>query len=476
MMEVNEKNPPRTEGAGESSRPRTGSRPQNRNHHRGKSRTQGGPKPDVQNSSVPAVDPAPTDASAPRNTSESGHKKQNRDSGKGRSNDRRENRPRQENTTTEPSEKRSRPSTGRPQRAPHRAPTPTDLPNMDDLLIEDGMAAAEETVTATVTEDYDAAEVERILARDPFAIEREVIPEIIPEGKVVIAGIRFREGGKTYFFNPGELTCTPGQYAIVETARGLEFGEVYIGNKLIDETMVVPPLRPIIRIATEEDIAHNNENHEREREAFRIGAQKIKEHALDMKLVAVQYTFDNAKLLFYFTSLKRVDFRELVRDLAGIFHIRIELRQIGIRDEARMIGGLGPCGRSLCCNTFLSDFCQVSMKMAKEQNLSLNSTKISGCCGRLMCCLRYEHETYVSELQKTPPIGAFVNTPDGPGMVTEVYILQGEVKVSLRGQTESAPKKYKREEVELQGRDRRMEVSTAEEPITEIEEEPDTDE
>ena len=188
--------------------------------------------------------------------------------------------------------------------------------------------------------------------------------------------------------------------------------------------------------------------------------------------MSVQYTFDNSKLLFYFTSAGRVDFRELVKDLAGVFHIRIELRQIGIRDEARMIGGLGACGRPLCCTTFLSDFGQVSMKMAKEQNLSLNSTKISGCCGRLMCCLRYEYDTYAEEIKKTPAQGSFVNTPDGPGVVTEIFPLQGEVKVSLRNQSDSAPKRYKRELVELQTRSPRPErpVEDAEDAETESDE------
>ena len=235
----------------------------------------------------------------------------------------------------------------------------------------------------------------------------------------------------------------------METARGQEFGEVCMGNRMVDESLVVQPLRPLIRLATEEDLRHHSQNCQREADAYRIGAEKILAHKLDMKLVAAQYTFDNSKLLFYFTSDGRVDFRELVKDLAGVFHIRIELRQIGIRDEARMIGGLGPCGRPLCCSTFLTDFGQVSMKMAKEQNLSLNASKISGCCGRLMCCLRYEHETYQEELRRSPAPGSFVVTPDGPGVVTEVLPILGEVKVSLRNQTDSAPRRYKRDAVSL---------------------------
>ena len=361
--------------------------------------------------------------------------------------------------------RRPAPSTGRPQRNIRRSAPQAALPDMGNLLIEDQQAPQPAHVDPD--DAPDAAEVERILERDIFAKTVEEIPEVVPEGKLVIAGIRFRAGGKTYFFDPGELTCKAGQYAIVETARGLEFGEICIPNRLVDESLVVPPLRPVVRIATEEDIAHNKDNHEKEEAAYPIGVQKIAEHKLDMKLVSIQYTFDNSKLLFYYTSAGRVDFRELVKDLAGVFHIRIEMRQIGIRDESRMIGGLGACGRPLCCATFLNDFGQVSMKMAKEQNLSLNSSKISGCCGRLMCCLRYEYDTYVEEISRTPAQGTFVNTPDGPGVVTEIYPLQGEVKVSLRNQTDSSPKRYKRDQVEVQVRHNRTEEPPAE---------PDTDE
>ncbi len=371
-------------------------------------------------------------------------------------------------------ERARHPSTGRPQRSIRKAPARDALPDMNDLLIEDSMNAAESARSAA-EDAVDAAEVERILERDIFARSEETMPEVIPEGKVVVAGIRFRTGGKTYFFAPGALTCEAGKHAIVETARGLEFGEICIGNRLVDESLVVQPLRPVVRIATEEDVAHNAENCEREISAYKIGVEKIAEHKLDMKLVSVQYTFDNSKLLFYFTSAGRVDFRELVKDLAGVFHIRIELRQIGIRDEARMIGGLGACGRPLCCTTFLSDFGQVSMKMAKEQNLSLNSTKISGCCGRLMCCLRYEYDTYAEEIKKTPAQGTFVNTPDGPGVVTEIFPLQGEVKVSLRNQSDSAPKRYKREQVEVQTRTPRPE-RPAEDTAPTVEPEAEADE
>ena len=421
-----------------------------RNHHRrGRGRHHGGNKPENQNQNANRAPEATTENTAPQQKPAA------------------QNQPRPDN---QKSRHATSHSVGRPQRVPQRAESAAELPNMDDLLIEDGMIPADPAAIAATRPApvENAEEIDRILAHDPFATTKEPIPEVIPEGKVVIVGVRFRSGGKTYFFDPGKLTCQAGKYAIVETARGLEFGEVCIGNCLMDEAMVVPPLRPVIRMATPEDVAHNRQNREREQDAFRIGVQKINEHKLDMKLVEVQYTFDNSKLLFYFTSAKRVDFRELVKDLAGVFHIRIELRQIGIRDEARMIGGLGACGRPLCCTTFLSDFGQVSMKMAKEQNLSLNSTKISGCCGRLMCCLRYEHETYAAEIRLTPSVGSHVNTPDGPGVVVETAPLRGEVKVSLRGQTDAPPKKYHRDTVEVQSRERR-ETPTADD-------EPDTDE
>ena len=444
IMNINEKSL-HPAGAGEGNRPQGGKRPHGRNHHRRGNRS------------------ANRDAS--RDTSRDTSRDASRDASR---EDR--NTPREDRNPPREAERRSHPSTGRPQRAPIRPASQADLPDMDNLLIEDGMVPCSENVDDHRTPDGspEAAEIERILENDVFARRDDTIPAVIPEDKVVIVGIRFRPGGKTYFFDPGKLTCKVGQSAIVETARGVEFGEVSMGNRMLDSSLIVPPLRPVLRLATEADIAHNRQNHEREEEAFRIGVRKIAEHNLDMKLVSVQYTFDNAKLLFYFTSAKRVDFRELVKDLAGVFHIRIELRQIGIRDEARMIGGLGACGRPLCCTTFLSDFGQVSMKMAKEQNLSLNSTKISGCCGRLMCCLRYEHETYAAEIRLTPSVGSHVNTPDGPGVVVETAPLRGEVKVSLRGQTDAPPKKYHRDTVEVQSRERR-ETPTADD-------EPDTDE
>jgi len=264
---------------------------------------------------------------------------------------------------------------------------------------------------------------------------------------VEVVGIRFKSSGKVYYFAPAGKQAKKGDYAIVETARGLEYGEIALANSMVKESDTVPPLRSIVRIATEADRKHHEDNKKKEEDAFRICNEKIAAHGLDMKLIDAQYTFDNSKLLFYFTSAGRVDFRDLVKDLAGVFRTRIELRQIGIRDEAKLMGGMGPCGRSLCCTRFLSDFGQVSIKMAKEQNLSLNSSKISGICGRLMCCLRYEQETYEYELKRTPPVGATVRTPDGLGTVTEISPLIGTVKVRLSETPETPPKAYRREEL-----------------------------
>ena len=260
-----------------------------------------------------------------------------------------------------------------------------------------------------------------------------------------VAGVRFKATGKVYYFDRGKLPLTDGSFVIVETARGQEYGEVIFADREVPESSIVPPLRQIIRMADSEDRIHNEENGRREKEAFDICLEKINAHGLDMKLVDVQYTFDNSKLIFYFTSSGRVDFRELVKDLASVFKTRIELRQIGIRDEAKILGGLGACGRALCCSTFLSDFAQVSIKMAKEQNLSLNSGKISGCCGRLMCCLQYEYKTYAEETAKTPPVDATVKTPDGIGIVTEINPLAGTVKVKLNEHPDVIPKSYHRD-------------------------------
>ncbi len=269
------------------------------------------------------------------------------------------------------------------------------------------------------------------------------------EPMVEVVGIKFKESGKTYYFTPEGIRLRVGSHAIVKTARGLEYGDVAIGNTMVKESETVPPLRPVVRIATDADIKHHEENKEKEDSAFRICNEKIIAHELDMKLIDAQYTFDNSKLLFYFTSSGRVDFRDLVKDLAAVFKTRIELRQVGIRDEAKMVGGFGPCGRALCCSLFLTDFGQVSIKMAKEQNLSLNSSKISGICGRLMCCLRYEYENYEYEIKRTPPVDTLVRTVDGVGTVTEISPLAGTIKVRLDASPEVPPKSYKREAVTI---------------------------
>lgn len=263
-----------------------------------------------------------------------------------------------------------------------------------------------------------------------------------------IIGVRFKPVGKIYYFAPGELKVSAGEYVIVETARGIEIGLTVVPNREVPEENIVAPLKEVIRIALPEDIAKAENNKKKEKEAFKICEDKINAHKLDMKLVEVEYTFDENKILFYFTSDGRVDFRELVKELASIFRTRIELRQIGVRDEAKMLGGLGVCGRAFCCASFLDDFQPVSIKMAKEQYLSLNPVKISGTCGRLMCCLKYEQEAYEELHASTPKIGAIVETPDGRGVVTEVSIITGQLKVAINKNPE-VPKGFHKSQVKL---------------------------
>lgn len=271
-----------------------------------------------------------------------------------------------------------------------------------------------------------------------------------PTGELVeIVGVSFREAGKIYYFSPAKQKISAGARVIVDTARGIEIGTVKISNKMVSDSETVQPLKEIIRVATSDDIQRDEANRQLEMDAAIICKKKIANHGLDMSLVAVEYTFDNARLIFYFTCESRVDFRDLVKDLAATFHTRIELRQIGIRDEAKMMGGIGICGRKYCCSGFLTDFVQVSIKMAKEQNFSLNSAKVSGACGRLMCCLKYEHETYEEALKKLPPVNATVKTKDGVGTVTEVKALAGEIKVRLTEDDKDAFKIYKGDEVKI---------------------------
>ncbi len=264
-----------------------------------------------------------------------------------------------------------------------------------------------------------------------------------------IIGVRFKNVGKIYYFDPDGKQINNGQQVIVETARGVECGEVALPNRIVDDSEIVSPLKKVIRIATAEDLQKITENKKKEQEALEICQQKINEHKLDMKLVDVEYTFDNNKILFYFTADGRVDFRELVKDLASIFRTRIELRQIGVRDESKMLGGLGICGRSFCCSTFLGEFQPVSIKMAKEQSLSLNPTKISGTCGRLMCCLKYEQDVYEQLLKITPKVGAIVNSPDGKGQVIDSNLLTGMIKVRLDKNPDAAPRIYNKKELKV---------------------------
>lgn len=260
-----------------------------------------------------------------------------------------------------------------------------------------------------------------------------------------VIGVRFKNTGKVYYFDPQGIQVEKGSMAIVETARGLECGEVALQNREVADESIVQPLRRLIRLATPEDLKKVAENHIKEKKAFRACEKKIAERGLEMKLVDVEYTFDNSKILFYFTADGRVDFRELVKDLAGMFRTRIELRQIGVRDEAKMLGGMGICGRPFCCGSFLGGFTPVSIKMAKEQGLSLNPSKISGSCGRLMCCLAYEQKSYEYLNSITPQAGSIVRTPDGEGTVIEVNVVAGTLKV--RSNVEIlAPRIYKREE------------------------------
>lgn len=249
---------------------------------------------------------------------------------------------------------------------------------------------------------------------------------------ITVVGVRFKGAGKIYYFDPDDLDIKVEEHVIVETARGIEFGHVVVGSKQVTEEEIVQPLKKVLRVATEEDYKTHRDNKLMAKEAFMICLDKIEEHSLEMKLVDVEYTFDNNKVIFYFTADGRVDFRELVKDLASIFRTRIELRQIGVRDESKMIGGLGPCGKPICCTTFLGEFEPVSIKMAKEQDLSLNPAKISGLCGRLMCCLKYEQEVYESIIQDMPEVGSIVVTSLGNGTVVERHTLMESVKVKVK--------------------------------------------
>lgn len=286
-----------------------------------------------------------------------------------------------------------------------------------------------------------------------------------------VIGVRFRNAGKVYYFSPGKMNIPKGKHVIVETARGVEYGYVVVGTKEVERSKVVQPLKPVVRLATAEDDAKEAANRQKEKEAFRICLEKIRKHKLDMKLIQAEYTFDNNKVLFYFTADGRIDFRELVKDLAAVFKTRIELRQIGVRDETKIIGGIGICGRSLCCHTHLSEFIPVSIKMAKEQNLSLNPTKISGVCGRLMCCLKHEQETYEELNSHLPNVGDHVTTGDGlKGEVQSVNVLRQKVKVvvTLEGD-EKEIREYKVDELKFRPRRRKEKGDVADKELKKLE-------
>jgi len=342
---------------------------------------------------------------------------------------------------------------GRHRKSNHRKHM-KDKPNKKEISADNEIPAPEILEEPEVESVYEADIIgddkEYIETSDSSAADDDAA--VIDQNEPVeIIGIRFKKSGKIYYFDPSGLKFSFGESAIVETARVIEFGTIALGNRMVSGKEIVPPLRKVIRAATEEDIIHHKENETKEIEAFNVCVEKIAEHKLSMKLIDVEYTFDNNKLLFYFTHEGRVDFRDLVKDLASIFRTRIELRQIGIRDEAKIMGGLGVCGRPFCCHAFLGDFVQVSIKMAKEQNLSLNSSKISGSCGRLMCCLRYEYDVYEEELRKTPRVDSIVETPDGDAVVIETMPLAGMVKVRFQQSPEQPPKVYHREDCKIKG-------------------------
>lgn len=286
---------------------------------------------------------------------------------------------------------------------------------------------------------------------------------------VKIIGVRFRNAGKIYYFAPGKLNIKTGDHVIVETARGIEYGYVVLGNREVEDNKVVQPLKSVIRMATSEDHERERLNHKKEKDAFRICQEKIRKHELEMKLIDVEYTFDNNKILFYFTADGRIDFRELVKDLASVFKTRIELRQVGVRDETKIVGGIGICGRALCCHSYLSEFIPVSIKMAKEQNLSLNPTKISGVCGRLMCCLKNEEETYEYLNSRLPNTGDYVTTDDRlKGEVHSVNVLRQTVKVLVEVDDEKEIREYRVNQLKFKPKRKKEHLKLSAEEIKEL--------
>lgn len=288
---------------------------------------------------------------------------------------------------------------------------------------------------------------------------------------IKVIGVRFRNAGKIYYFSPGKLEIKSGDHVIVETARGVEYGHVVLGNREVEDSKVVQPLKSVIRMVTKDDEIREQNNRKKEKDAFKICQEKIRKHNLEMKLIDVEYTFDNNKILFYFTADGRIDFRDLVKDLASVFKTRIELRQVGVRDETKIVGGIGICGRALCCHSYLSEFIPVSIKMAKEQNLSLNPTKISGVCGRLMCCLKNEEETYEYLNSKLPGVGDYVNTDDGlKGEVHSVNVLRQTVKVIvIVDKDEKEIREYKVDQLKFRPRRKKGKIDVEDAELKKLE-------
>ncbi len=442
-MENNENKKPSAENAGAK-------KPNHKRHHHNRNRHRGQNRPEEATAQVKAPSEAPAAEASPKATAQSNQPHRNTNKNKNKKNPQQPKaRPEaaanpisEEHAVGEQNDKnKSRKSNKDRQKRNENAQLLTALPENDLDFLPSRSKTESDFLSLGKTDDayLDGMPLDPTLDAVFADVPVEAPKEI--EGPEIV-GIRFEHGSKVYYFDPKDKHYRMGSHAIVETAQGLEFGEVVISNRKVAEDQVVAPLRPVIRAATKEDEAHHEDNRRRQREAFKICLGKIADHGLDMKLVDSQYTFDNTKLIFFFTSAGRVDFRALVKDLASVFRTRIELRQIGIRDEARMIGGFGVCGRKLCCAGFLPNFVQVSIKMAKEQGLSINAAKISGTCGRLMCCLRYEQEAYEREIALMPPVDSLVDTPDGKGVVIDIFPIAGNVKVKLNDKQDIVPKNY----------------------------------
>lgn len=444
--------------ARENNAAKSGNRNQ-RNRHRPHNKAGNHPRPETAAQETKASE-----------TVEPAQKQQHNNGGKNnqgsRNHPKKNNNPNNKNRAQRPGRGNRHGAEGRPY-DPYEAPSKEEI-ELSELRAKIVMKAADGSVptvygtqsekkpTPTATPAAQTSAPEASSADTPMSPAPDT-PAPVNENvkKVEVIGIRFRSAGKMYYFDPHGIKAKKGDSAIVETTRGPEFGDVCLGNSMVNADDTVAPLRPVLRIATPADIARNAENREKEKEALKVCQQKVREHGLEMKLIDVQYAFDGSKILFYFSADGRIDFRDLVRDLASVFRTRIELRQIGIRDEAKLLGGIGACGRSLCCATFLPDFAQVSIKMAKDQSLSLNSAKISGVCGRLMCCLRYEEDVYLEEIRKTPSNDTAVRTPDGVGTVIGSSPLAGTVRVILKDQPDTPPKQYHRDDVTVLSKERK---------------------